>query len=136
MINLEKELITFPNNIEKILELAEIKFILGYLEDALNLYNKARGLSPKNINIMLSEVRIRVILESENLSQETLKLLNNILFIEENNVMALYIMGNYMYANKDFTEAKKIFLVLESLLKKNTQEYNEIQNKIFEMEKK
>ncbi|MDC3024282.1 hypothetical protein OA264_02300 [Alphaproteobacteria bacterium] len=136
MINLEKELITFPNNIEKILELAEIKFILGYLEDALNLYNKARGLSPKNINIMLSEVRIRVILESENLSQETLKLLNNILFIEENNVMALYIMGNYKYANKDFTEAKKIFLVLESLLKKNTQEYNEIQNKIFEMEKK
>ena len=135
MINLEKELITSPNNIEKILELAEIKFILGYLEDALNLYNIARGLSPKNIDIMLSEVRIRVILESENLSQETLKLLNNILFIEENNVMALYIMGNYKYANKDFTEAKKIFLVLKSLLKKNTQEYNEVQNKIFEMDK-
>ena len=55
---MEKELITFPNNIEKILELAEIKFILGYLEDALILYNKARGLSPKNINIMLSEVRL------------------------------------------------------------------------------
>ena len=135
MINLEKELITSPNNIEKILELAEIKFILCYLEDALNLYNIARGLSPKNIDIMLSEVRIRVILESENLSQETLKLLNNILFIEENNVMALYIMGNYKYANKDFTEAKKIFLVLKSLLKKNTQEYNEVQNKIFEMDK-
>ena len=135
MIKLEKELIVSPNSLKKILELAEIKFLLGYLDDALILYSKARGLSPKSINIMMSEVQVRVLLENESFSKETLNLLNNILAIEENNILALYLLGNYEYANKNFIGAKKKFQVLKNLLKKNTQEYNEIQRKILEMEK-
>ena len=135
MLNLEKDLIKFPNNIEIILELAETKFILGYLEQSLNLYKKAKGLSPDNIKIMKAEAKVRVLLENESLSNETLSLLNVILSIEPKNILALYILGNYEYEKKNFLKADKMFQVLKGLLNKGGKEYNEINNKIIEMEK-
>ena len=135
MINLEKELIENPNSLEKILELAQTKFLLGYLEDSLELYKKARSLSPKSIDIMKAEAQVRVLIESFSLSQETISLLSNIISIEPENILALYILGNYEYENKNFYKAKKMFQVLKKLLNENTEEYNEINDKIMKMEK-
>ena len=103
MINLEKELNDTPTkSIEKILELAEAKFFLGYLEESLALYKQARELYPDSINIMKAEAQVRVLLESGNFSKETFKLLRNILSIEQQNILALYIIGNYEYEKKLF----------------------------------
>ena len=135
MFNLEKELKKTPNNLEKIIELAETKFILGYFEDALILYKRARRLTPNSVNIMKAEAQIRVLLENQILSKETIDLLKNILSIEKENVLALYILGNYEYKNKNFIKANSMFQTLKRLLNPNTQEYNEIKTKISEMEK-
>ena len=137
MINLEKELSDTPTkSIKKILELAEAKFFLGYLEESLALYKQARELYPDSINIMKAEAQVRVLLESENFSKETFNLLRDILSIEQQNVLALYIIGNYEYEKKNFSEAYKMFQVLNRLLNEGTQEYNEIRKKILEMENK
>ena len=135
MISLEKELIKNPKSLETIIELAETKFLLGYLNEALNLYKNARMLSPKNINVLKAEAQVRVLLENNSVSQETLGLLRNILSVEPDNKLALYILGNYEYENNNFFESKKMFKALKKLLNKNTQEYEEINNKILEMEK-
>ena len=135
MINLEKELAENSNNLEKMLELAQTKFLLGYLEDSLALYKKARGLSPKNIDIMKAEAEVRVLIENFSLSQETISLLSNIISIEPENILALYVLGNYEYENKNFYKATKMFQVLKKLLNENTEEYNEINDKIMKMEK-
>ena len=100
MINLEKEINKTPNSIEKILELAEAKFILGYLRESLILYKKARDLSPESIDIMKAEAQVRVLLEDGDFSKETLSLLTNILSIEPQNILALYIIGNHEYKKK------------------------------------
>ena len=137
MINLEKELSDTPTkSIKKILELAEAKFFLGYLEESLALYKQARELYPDSINIMKAEAQVRVLLESGNFSKETFNLLRDILSIEQQNVLALYIIGNYEYEKKNFSEAYKMFQVLNRLLNEGTQEYNEIRKKILEMENK
>jgi cytochrome c-type biogenesis protein CcmH/NrfG len=136
MLNLENELKDSPTkSIEKIIELAEAKFLLGYLEESLALYKQARELYPDSINIMKAEAQVRVFLENGSFSKETFKLLRNILSIEQQNILALYIIGNYEYEKKNFSEAYKMFQVLKGLLNEGTQEYNEIRNKILEMEK-
>ena len=56
--------------------------------------------------------------------------------IDPENVLALYILGNYEYENRNFYKAKKMFQILKKLLNKDTQEYNEINDKILEMEKR
>ena len=137
MINLEKELSDTPTkSIKKILELAEAKFFLGYLEESLALYKQARELYPDSINIMKAEAQVRVLVESGNFSKETFNLLRDILSIEQQNILALYIIGNYEYEKKNFSEAYKMFQVLKRLLNEGTQEYNEIRKKILEMENK
>ena len=137
MINLEKELSDTPTkSIKKILELAEAKFFLGYLEESLALYKQARELYPDSINIMKAEAQVRVLVESGNFSKETFNLLRDILSIEQQNILALYIIGNYEYEKKNFSEAYKMFQVLNRLLNEGTQEYNEIRKKILEMENK
>ena len=137
MINLEKELSDTPTkSIKKILELAEAKFFLGYLEESLALYKQARELYPDSINIMKAEAQVRVLVESGNFSKETFNLLRDILSVEQQNILALYIIGNYEYEKKNFSEAYKMFQVLNRLLNEGTQEYNEIRKKILEMENK
>ena len=127
MLNLENELKDSPTkSIEKIIELAEAKFFLGYLEESLALYKQARELYPDSINIMKAEAQVRVFLENGSFSKETFKLLRNILSIEQQNILALYIIGNYEYEKKNFSEAYKMFQVLKGLLNEGTQEYNEI----------
>ena len=135
MEDLKQEIIKDPNNLEVILKLAETKFLLGYLEDALKLYKRARNISPSNVEVLKAETQIRVIIEKDNHTEETLELLNNILLVEPNNLLALYVLGNNEYEKKNFLKAKQMFKVLKGLLKHNSQEYNEVKNKLLEMER-
>ena len=135
MEDLKQEIIKDPNNLEVILKLAETKFLLGYLEDALKLYKRARNISPSNVEVLKAETQIRVIIEKDNHTEETLELLNRILLVEPNNLLALYVLGNNEYKKKNFLKAKQMFKVLKGLLKHNSQEYNEVKNKLLEMER-
>ena len=60
-------------------------------------------------------------LENGEISKETFKLLKYT-FIEQQNILALYIIGNYEY-EKTSSEAYKMFQVLNRLLNEGTQEY-------------
>ena len=52
-----------------------------------------------------------------------------------NNLIIQASVGVYEYEKKNFSKAYKMFQVLKGLLNEGTQEYNEIRNKILEMEK-
>ena len=136
MEELNKKIIKDPTNLEVILQLAETKFLLGYLDDALNLYKKARSISPENIEIKKAETQVRVILETNKLSKETLDLFNQILLVEPKNLLALYILGHHAFDKNNYSEAYQMFKVLKGLLKEGSQEYNDIEKKILEMEKR
>ena len=97
MNKLNEKIIRDPKNLEIILQLAETNFLLGNLYEALNLYRKARQISPESIQIMKAEIQVRVLLEKNKLSEETIYLLNNILRIEPQNLLSLYVLGNYAY---------------------------------------
>ncbi|MEC8100614.1 MAG: tetratricopeptide repeat protein, partial [Pseudomonadota bacterium] len=133
---LEKEIEENPENIEAILKLAETKFLLGNIEEALTLVANTRKKLPNNLDIINSEVKIRVIKENDNLSEMTLELTNKLLFLDPENRLALYILGNDAYLKKDFSKAYKLFSTLKVLLKEGTAEYNEIYKKILDIENK
>ena len=136
METLSKKIKNDPENLEVILQLAEIKFILGFLGEAKDLYKKARTISPDNIEIKKAEAKTRILLENKNLNYKTLDLLKEILMKEPNNLLALYVLGNEAYKENNDTKASKMFIVLKRLLKEGSQEYNEIESKLLEMEKR
>ena len=136
MVRLIKEFEEEPTNLELILQLAETKFILGFLEDSINLYKKARYLDPENLEIKKAEMRARLVKENNNASSETINLIRNILKEEPNNMLALYVIGNYEYERKNDTEALKFFEKLNGLLKEESQEYNETKKKILDIKKR
>ena len=68
---------------------------------------------------MKAEAQVRVLLEDGNFSKETFSLLTNILSIEPQNILALYIIGNHEYEKKNFSKAYNMFQSLKRLLNKD-----------------
>ena len=135
-VRLIKALEEDPKNLELLLQLAETTFILGFYEESINLYKKASYLDPENLEIKKAEMRVRLVIENNNVSSETINLIRNILKEDPNNMLALYVIGNYEYERKNDTAALKFFENLKPLLKEESQEYNEINNKILDIEKR
>ena len=135
-VRLIKELEEDPTNLELLLQLAETTFILGFYEESINSYKKASYLDPENLEIKKAEMRVRLVIENNNVSSETINLIRNILKEDPNNMLALYVMGNYEYERKNDTVALKLFENLKPLLKEESQEYNEINKKILDIEKR
>ena len=136
MKRLSKKFEEDPTNLETLLNLAETKFILGYFDNALSLYKKARELYPENLEVIKEEMKTRIVIENDNLSQETISLINKVLLNEPKNLLALYVKGNYAYKSKDDSTAYELFKDLKVLLKVGSQEYNEIQKKVLDIEKR
>ena len=135
-VRLIKALEEDPKNLELLLQLAETTFILGFYEESIYLYKKASYLDPENLEIKKAEMRVRLVIENNNVSSETINLIRNILKEDPNNMLALYVIGNYEYESKNDTAALKFFENLKSLLKEESQEYNEINKKILDIEKR
>ncbi len=122
MLELEEKLNQNPNNIEVILKLAEVRFLLGYFNDALILYKKARSIVPNNLEIINSEIKVRLVIEKSSPSKETIGLLEDLLIMDSKNLLALYVLGDYAYNNNDFIKANEMFNTLQALLKKDSKE--------------
>ena len=136
MLELEEKLNQNPNNIEVILKLAEVKSLLGYFNDALILYKKARSIVPNNLEIINSEIKVRLVIEKKGPSKETIGLLEDLLIMDSKNLLALYVLGEYAYNNNDFIKANEMFNTLQGLLKKDSKEYDALKKKILKMENK
>ena len=136
MLELEEKLNQNPNNIEVILKLAEVRFLLGHFNDALILYKKARSIVPNNLEIINSEIKVRLVIEKSSPSKETIGLLEDLLIMDSKNLLALYVLGEYAYNNNDFIKANEMFNTLQALLKKDSKEYDELKKKILKMENK
>lgn len=136
MLELEEKLNQNPNNIEVILKLAEVRFLLGYFNDALILYKKARSIVPNNLEIINSEIKVRLVIEKSSPSKETIGLLEDLLIMDSKNLLALYVLGDYAYNNNDFIKANEMFNTLQALLKKDSKEYDELKKKILKIENK
>ena len=136
MFELQEKLNQNPNNIEVILKLAEVKSLLGYFNDALILYKKARSIVPNNLEIINSEIKVRLVIEKKGPSKETIGLLEDLLIMDSKNLLALYVLGEYAYNNNDFIKANEMFNTLQGLLKKDSKEYDALKKKILKMENK
>ncbi len=136
MFELQEKLNQNPNNIEVILKLAEVRFLLGYFNDALILYKKARSIVPNNLEIINSEIKVRLVIEKSSPSKETIGLLEDLLIMDSKNLLALYVLGDYAYNNNDFIKANEMFNTLQALLKKDSKEYDELKKKILKIENK
>ena len=136
MFELQEKLNQNPNNIEVILKLAEVKSLLGYFNDALILYKKARSIVPNNLEIINSEIKVRLVIEKSSPSKETIGLLEDLLIMDSKNLLALYVLGDYAYNNNDFIKANEMFNTLQALLKKDSKEYDELKKKILKIENK
>ena len=136
MFELQEKLNQNPNNIEVILKLAEVKSLLGYFNDALILYKKARSIVPNNLEIINSEIKVRLVIEKSSPSKETIGLLEDLLIMDSKNLLALYVLGDYAYNNNDFIKANEMFNTLQGLLKKDSKEYDALKKKILKMENK
>ena len=61
MEKLSKKFEQDPANLEIILNLAETKYILGYFDNALSLYKRAREPDPENLEVIKEEMKTRIV---------------------------------------------------------------------------
>ena len=119
-------------------KLGKIRIELDKLDNSLikiikkrtNLVKKVLELKDKK-NQIIDQKRINIILR--NIKKKSVK--NKIDPKITNRIWKNMIWAYIEYEKKNFSEAYKMFQVLKGLLNEGTQEYNEIRNKILEMEK-
>ena len=124
-----------PENIDILKKIAQVKYFLLDFEGALKAFEKARKINNNNLDFLIGEANTRLLIEKENISEKTIKLFKKINKEQENDINALIILANYYYDKKDYNSSKKFYLKLQSLIDKNSLEYNDIQKRLEEIKK-
>tara|TARA_A100001015_G_C14991534_1_gene714174 strand:+ start:295 stop:978 length:684 start_codon:yes stop_codon:yes gene_type:complete len=133
---LEKDIKKNPNDYNKIKKLAETKYLIGNFSEAYILFKKAKINLPNDLDIIIGEANSKLFTEKGIPSDNTIKLFEILLEKDENNLLALLILGDNFVKENNLLYAKNLYLRLLKLLNKDSKEYTEIENKISYVEEK
>ena len=133
---LEKNLKVNKDSIIDLEKLAQTKFLIGDFMGAAEAYKRARELNPQNKEYLIGEANSRLFLESNQITKNTLKLFNQILEYDPNNLLAIAVLADDFYIKKQYVKSKYYYLRLLKLLEKDSLEYKDIENKLEEVKSK
>ena len=131
---LELQLIDNPNQIELIKKLAQLKYFLLDFEGALKEFEKGRRLNANDIDFLIGEANTRLVLEKESISKKTVELFTKVLVERPNDITALLVLADYNFFSENYIISKDYYQKLLSLIDKNSLEYEDIKNRLDEIE--
>jgi len=131
---LEKQLRDNPNQIKLIKKLAQLKYFLLDFEGALKEFEIGRKLDADDVDLLIGEANTRLILEQESISKKTIELFTKVLLERPNDITALLVLADYNFYSSNYKISKNYYQKLLSLIEKNSIEYNEIKNRLYEIE--
>ena len=131
---LEKQLRDNPNQIKLIKKLAQLKYFLLDFEGALKEFEIGRKLDADDVDLLIGEANTRLILEQESISKKTIELFKKVLLERPNDITALLVLADYNFYSSNYKISKNYYQKLLSLIEKNSIEYNEIKNRLYEIE--
>ena len=131
---LEAQLTDNPSQIELIKKLAQLKYFLLDFKGALKEFEKGRGLNANDIDFLIGEANTRLVLEKESISRKTVELFTQVLVERPNDITALLVLADYNFFSKNYIISKKYYQKLLSLIDKNSLEYQDIINRLGEIE--
>ena len=82
------------------------------------------------MELLLGEANIRLFIEKDKVSEETVNLFKEILKQDANNLMGLLVLGDYSYNTNNVLHARKYYDKLLKLLDKDSLEYKKIYKKL------
>ena len=127
--SLESQLQNNPNDIDTIKKIAQAKYMLSDYMGALKAYELGRVINPNDMELLLGEANIRLFIEKDKISEETVNLFKEILKQDANNLMGLLVLGDYSYNTNNVLHARKYYDKLLKLLDKDSLEYKKIYKK-------
>ena len=128
--SLESQLQNNPNDIDTIKKIAQAKYMLSDYMGALKAYELGRVINPNDMELLLGEANIRLFIEKDKISEETVNLFKEILKQDANNLMGLLVLGDYSYNTNNVLHARKYYDKLLKLLDKDSLEYKKIYKKL------
>jgi formate-dependent nitrite reductase complex subunit NrfG len=131
---LEDKLKNNPNQVNLIKEIAHAKYFLLDLEGALDAFEKGRRLDKEDLDFLIGAANTRLLLEKKNISIETVSLFKEIIIRRDNDITSLIVLADHYFNSENYTLSKKFYKKLLSLIDKNSLEYNEIKNRLEEIE--
>ena len=78
---------------------------IGKNKAGIDAYNKARALKPGDVNLLIENASVLAQLQNDQFLGEPIKLINQVLKLEPNNVEALWRQGLYQYQQNDIDTA-------------------------------
>ena len=131
---LEMQLTDNPNQIELIKKLAQLKYFLLDFEGALKEFEKGRRLNANDIDFLIGEANTRLVLDKESISKRTVELFTKVLVERPDDITALLVLADYYFDAKNYIISKNYYKKLLSLIDKNSLEYEDIKNRLDEIE--
>lgn len=128
--SLESQLLNNPNDIDTIKKIAQAKYMLSDYMGALKAYELGRVIDSHDMELLLGEANIRLFIEKDKISKETVNLFIEILKKDANNLMGLLVLGDYSYNTNNVLHARKYYDKLLKLLDKDSLEYKKIYKKL------
>ena len=130
IVDLKIEIQKRPDNINLYKQLGSLQYMLNDFEGAKIIYEKARILFGDDLEVLIGLTKVNIAIENNNLSKETLAIINKLLLKDPKNKMALYILASNAIKKKEYKKAKKHLLKLLKVLEKNSLEYKNIEEEI------
>jgi len=78
---------------------------IGKNKAGIEAYNKARALKPNDVNLLIENASVLAQLQNDQFLGEPIKLINQVLKLDPNNVEALWRQGLYQYQQNDIDTA-------------------------------
>ncbi len=106
---LEKKLKIDSENLEGWKKLGRSKLVLGDIEGAKNAYMEAKKLEPNDIEVLEGEANIAFIVNDGKIASKDIELFKKILSLDDKNIMALLVLGEYEDKQGNILESINIY---------------------------